>query len=156
MIPEAKLVRSELTLRDLALPDEVTLARKSLIRWTALSLGLISLNESRRLLLGVLDALISFHVAKEAPTTAQIVDKIAEEAGNKENKGQQNIKAIYYHLLKLKEKGIIVRKKGRYYFSGEDWKPLPELFRGFYFHKADEMFKRMDVALKKLEESYKI
>ena len=151
LIPEAKLLRNELTLRDLSLPDDVLLARKSLIRWTALSLGLISPNESRRLLLDIFDVLLNFHVRKEAPTTAQIIDKLIESGGDK-----KNTKAVYYHLLKLKEKGIIIRKKGRYYLWGEDWKTLSEIFRDFYYRKADEMFKRMDIALKKLEESYKI
>ena len=39
MIPESRLIRSEITIRDMALPEDVLLARKSLIRWIALSLG---------------------------------------------------------------------------------------------------------------------
>ncbi len=150
LIPEAKLLRNELTLRDLSLPDDVVLARKSLIRWTALSLGLISPNESRRLLLDILDVLLEFHAGKEAPTTVQIIDRLIERGGDK-----KNTKAVYYHLLKLKEKGILTRKKGRYYFWGEDWKPLAELFKDFYFRKATETFEKISVALKKLEENYK-
>lgn len=150
LIPEAKLLRNELTLRDLSLPEEVLLARKSLIRWTALSLGLISPNESRRLLLDILDVLLGFHVAKEAPTTSQIIDKLIEQGGDR-----KNTKAVYYHLLKLKEKELLVRKKGRYYLWGEDWKSLPELFRDFYFKKAENMFEKIGVALKKLENGYK-
>lgn len=151
MLPEARLIKSELTLRDLALPDDVVLARKSLVRWIALSLGLVSPNETRLLILDVLDALLSFHVQKEAPTTEQVMGRLKEVTGK-----EQGLKAVYYHLLRLKEKGIIIRKKGRYYLYGEDWKSLPELFRQLYFQKADEVFRRIDVALKKLEGSYTI
>ena len=62
MIPESKLIKSELTIRELALPEDVLLARKSLIRWVALSLGMIHPNESRRLLLDILEVLFEFHI----------------------------------------------------------------------------------------------
>lgn len=149
MIPEARLVRSELILRDLSLPDDVKLARKSLIRWLALSLGFISPNDSRQLLLDVFDTLLDFHVRKEAPTTAQILENLKKRTGR-----DPNPKAVYYHLLRLKEREIIIRKKGRYYMWGEDWRPLSKLFREFYFSRADEMFKKIDEALRRLERSY--
>jgi DNA-binding PadR family transcriptional regulator len=151
MIPEAKLIKSELILRDLSLPEDVKLARKSLIRWLALSLGLINPNESRRLVLDVIEVLLGFHVAKEAPTTAQLLERLQELSGKKPNP-----KAVYYHLLRLKEKGLIVRKKGRYYLGSEEWKSLPEVFNEFYNYKTAEMLKKINEALKKLDESYRL
>jgi hypothetical protein len=100
MIPESKYIKNELTLRDMALPDEVKLTRKSLVRWLALSLGLISPNESRMLMLDLLDVLFYFHVKQESPTTQRILDRLEEVTGEKPNP-----KAVYYHLLKLKENG---------------------------------------------------
>lgn len=149
MIPESKLIKSEITIRELSLPDDVVLARKSLIRWLALSLGLITPNESRRLLLDVFDALLDFHVSGEAPTTKDILDKLESKT-----KAKQNPKAVYYHLLKLKEFGLISRKKGRYSFGDGNGKRLSELFRQFYVMKANQAFENIEAALEKLESSY--
>ena len=40
-LPEAGLVRKTITLREMDLPPEVKLTKKSLLRWFALSTGLI-------------------------------------------------------------------------------------------------------------------
>jgi DNA-binding PadR family transcriptional regulator len=150
MIPESRLIRSELTLRELALPDDVLLARKSLIRWLALSLGLILPNESRRLLLDILEVLLEFHVRDEAPTTRDIIARL-EELG----KEKQNPKAVYYHLQRLKNSGLLGRKKGRYYLGNGEGRSLKAIFRRFYMSKADDAFTNIDRALEKLENGYR-
>ena len=149
MIPESKLIRCELTIRDMSLPDEVLIAKKSLIRWLAVSLGMIMPNESRKLLLDVIEVLFEFHIKKEAPTTKDILARLEEMT-----KTPQNQKAVYYHLLRLKNMGILNRKKGRYYFGEGDGKNLRETFRQFYMKKADGAFASIDRALEKLENSY--
>lgn len=150
MIPESRLIRSELTLRELALPDDVLLARKSLIRWLALSLGLILPNESRRLLLDILEVLLEFHVKDEAPTTKDIIARLEELSREK-----QNPKAVYYHLQRLKNSGILGRKKGRYYLGNGEGRSLKAIFRQFYMSKADDAFANIDRALEKLENGYR-
>jgi hypothetical protein len=150
MIPESRLIRSELTIRDLALPDEVLLARKSLIRWIALSLGLIMPNESRRLLLDILEAVFEFHIKNEAPTTKDIIARVAGSS-----KDKQNEKAVYYHLLRLKNLGVLSRKKGRYYLGEGETRSLKEIFRQFYTRKADDAFSNISTALDKLENGYR-
>jgi len=151
MIPESRLIKSELILREMSLPSDVLLARKSLVRWLALSLGLILPNESRTLLLDVLDALLYFHVKKESPTTRDILERLEAEGGEKPNP-----KAVYYHLLRLKNAGLLGRNKGRYSLSGYEGKALPELFREFYLQKADSAFGNIGVALKKLQDGYSL
>ncbi|MFN7990799.1 MAG: hypothetical protein U0R44_01435 [Candidatus Micrarchaeia archaeon] len=150
MIPESRLIRSELVIRDMALPEDVLLARKSLIRWIALSLGMILPNESRRLLLDILETLFEFHVRDQAPTTKDILSRLEETT-----KAPQNPKAVYYHLLRLKEVGILSRKKGRYYFGDGESRNLKEIFRGFYMKKADAAFENIGSALEKLENGYR-
>lgn len=150
MLPESKLIRSELTVRELALPEEVLLARKSLVRWLALSLGLIMPNESRKLLLDILDVLLEFHVKNESPTTKDILARLEETT-----KEKQNPKAVYYHLLRLKNFGILVRNKGRYQLGEGDRRNLREIFREFYMKKADTAFYNIGTALDKLENSYR-
>lgn len=150
MIPESKLIRSELTLRELSLPDDVLLARKSLVRWLALSFGMIAPNETRRLLLDILDVLLEFQAKKETPTTRDIVARLEEMA-----KKKQNPKAVYYHLQKLMESGLLTRRKGRYCFGDDENKSLSEIFRGFYVKKTDMTFTNITKALEKLEGSYR-
>ena len=161
MIPESKLIKSEIVIRQMSLSDDVLLAKKSLIRWVALSLGLILPNESRTLLLDVLDALLYFHVKKQNPTTQDILLKLETGNTTKTQDRKQgtvnckpNPKAVYYHLLKLKDSGILIRKKGRYSLSDEEGKPLPDLFREIYLRKANTAFENVDAALKKLQDSY--
>jgi len=149
MIPESKLIKSEITIRELSLPDDVVLARKSLIRWLALSLGLITPNESRRLLLDVFETLLDFHVKGDSPTTKDILDRLESET-----KAEQNPKAVYYHLLRLKEFGIISRKKGRYQIGNGNGQKLSELFRDFYLQKTNQAFDNIETALNKLESKY--
>ncbi|MBI2079917.1 hypothetical protein HYT84_04065 [Candidatus Micrarchaeota archaeon] len=151
MIPESKLVKSEITIRELALPEEVKLTRKSLIRWLALSMGLISPNESRRLLLDILEVLFYFHIKKEAPTTKQIMDKITEFGGKKSTE-----KAVYYHLLKLKDGGFITRKKGQYYLGDGEWKQMNEVFRDFYNRQTTPAFGKINEAFEKLDSVYNL
>ncbi|MEW6722929.1 MAG: hypothetical protein AB1324_06730 [Candidatus Micrarchaeota archaeon] len=150
MIPESRLIRSELVIRELALPDEVLLARKSLIRWIALSLGMIHPNESRRLLLDILEALFEFHVRGGQPTTKDIIARLEEQTGAK-----QNPKAIYYHLLRLKSVGILTRTKGRYRLGDGEKQNLRDIFRDFYMKKADLAFGNIAAALEKLENGYR-
>ncbi len=148
---ESKLIRSELTIRELAFPEETKLARKSLIRWVALSLGLMSPNESRQLLLDILEVLFYFHAKKESPTTVQIIDKLNEMGGKK-----MNPKTVYYHLLRLKELGVISRKKGVYFFGNRDGKKLAEIFKEFYITRTNEIFKNIEESLLRLEDTYNL
>lgn len=150
MIPESKLIKSELTIRELSLPDDVALARKSLVRWLALSLGLINPNESRTLLMEILDVLVHFHMRKEQPTTKDIIDGLS-----KKGSANPNQKAVYYHLQKLKDLGILSRKKGRYYFGDGVEEDLSKIFRGFYEKRLESAFSNIDVAIKKLESGHK-
>jgi predicted transcriptional regulator len=150
MIPESRLIQSELTIRELSLPDDVLLARKSLIRWLALSLGMIAPNESRTLLLDILDVLFEFHVKDENPTTKDILARLEEKS-----KSAQNPKAVYYHLQRLMNAGVLNRKKGRYCLGEGDEKNLREVFHSIYMKKADQSFTKIGKALEKLETGYK-
>jgi hypothetical protein len=150
MIPESRLIQSELTIRELSLPDDVLLARKSLIRWLALSLGMIAPNESRMLLLDILDVLFEFHARDESPTTKDILARLGEKS-----KSEQNPKAVYYHLQRLMNTGLLSRRKGRYVLGEGDGKNLSDIFRSIYMKRADESFSKIGKALEKLETGYR-
>ena len=142
--PEAELIDCELFMRDMQLTREVRLTRKSLVRWLALSLGLISPNETRTTMLELLDALLYFQLAeKKDPDIGEIMDYIKQESGD------GNEKAVRYHLLQMKETGLIERKKGKYFFAVS---PLSE--KGDMSSTLDYVYKRRyDMALVKVKEA---
>ena len=145
MIPESKYIKKEITIREMGLNEEVKLTRGSLVRWVALSLGLISPNESRKLLIDLLDVLFEFFAKGEEPTTKEIL-----EALEKKKKSEVNAKAVYYHLQKLKDRGLLQREKGKYFISREQGK-LSEALKGIYMRDVESAFSNIEKALRALE-----
>ena len=148
MLPEARLIKSESTLRELSLSDETLMTRKAMVRWLALSFGLIHPNETRLLLLDVFDAALEFHIKNKNPTTKEIITRLEENT-----KTKQNPKAVYYHLQRLLTCGILSRKKGMYCIGEGNGKRLREIFREFYIKKLDSGFSNIERVLEKLETS---
>jgi hypothetical protein len=109
-LPEAELVRRTFTIREMDIPIETRLTKKGLLRWLALSLGLLSEKESRQTVLEVLDAILTLCIGKgKTPTTEDIMEYIKKKTG-------QGIssKLTRYHLGKLIELKLIRRKKNQY------------------------------------------
>lgn len=145
MIPESKFIRKEIVLRNMWLSDEVRLTRKSMVRWVALSLGLISPKESRDLIVDLLDVLFEFLAGGVEPTTQDILDKLKEKTG-----GEPNPKAVYYHLQKLMDQGLLQRDKGKYFISRES-KRLSAAVRELYLKEVNEALGEITKALEGLE-----
>ncbi|MCK4319378.1 helix-turn-helix domain-containing protein [Candidatus Micrarchaeota archaeon] len=134
MIPESKYIESELILRKMSLPEEVLLTRKSLIRWIALSLGLVSPQESRTNILELLDLLIK---NKEGITAKELSSQLS-----------MSEKTIYYHLQKLVENGFLKRKKGSYYISDSS---LSQAIKSAYQERFELSLKNISKALDELD-----
>jgi hypothetical protein len=151
-LPEAELIRGEYVLRDMQFLSEVRLARRSLVRWLALSLGLISPNESRMLILDVLDALFCFHFKRVEPDMVQIIDAVG-----KIRNGKTNPKAVRYHVGQLKKSGIVESRKRHYRFVPSPMQEDYDLVSGLeyaYLQNAKEAFEKIRKAAKSLERSY--
>lgn len=152
-MPEAELIRGECLVRELQFNEDVKMTRKSLVRWLALSLGLISPNETRTGLLEVLEALLYFHFKRRHgggdPDIYQLLDKVKEI-----RKKEPNPKAVRYHLLQLKKLGIIEAKKRRYRFAlpplQED-ENLAAALSYVYKQRMDSSFEKIKKALSVLE-----
>ena len=154
-MPESSLIRGECLVRELQFSEEVKLTRKALVRWLALSLGLISPAESRTGLLEVLEALFYFHYKKRDthsdPDIHQLLEKIKEI-----RKGEPNPKAVRYHLLQLKKLGIIETKKRRYRFvlsPSQENADLATALSYVYHQRMDASFEKMKKALSQLEKT---
>ena len=154
-MPESELIRGECLVRELQLREDVRLTRKGLVRWLALSLGLISPHESRTGLLEVLEALLFFHYSKKRgegePDIHQILAKIKEI-----RKGEPNPKAVRYHLLQLKKLGIIETKKRKSRFVLSPMQENDDLAAGLshvYRQRMDSSFEKISKALSLLEKT---
>ena len=154
-MPEAELIRGECLVRDLQFNEDVKLTRKGLVRWLALSLGLISPHESRTGLLEVLEALLYFHFrrreSKSDPDIHAILAKIKEI-----KKAEPNPKAVRYHLLQLKKLGIVETKKRKYRFVLAPLQENDDLSVGLshvYRQRMDSGFEKMKKALSLLEKT---
>jgi hypothetical protein len=111
-VNESKLIERELTLRNLRITKEVVETRRSLIRWLALSLGVISPGESRLSAISVLDAVLYFQFnEKKDPTVEELMTYIAGAWG------AMNEKTLRYHLLQLKKAGIVDNSKSKYFLT---------------------------------------
>ncbi len=153
-LPEASLIRQEHIVRDMQLLSEVKLTRRGLVRYLALSLGLISPNESRTLILDILEALFGAHFSGEEIDVNQLMEKInsLRPAGQ-----PAQIKAVRYHLHQLKEKGLLERKAGRYRFSlppMAEKTDLGEALEYVYLTNAKNALEKTKKALQTLEHMY--
>lgn len=114
-INESRLIERELTLRNLRITKEVVETRRSIIRWLALTLGVISPGESRLSALAVFDAVLYFQFKERKDPT---VPEIAEYING--SWSQINEKTLRYHLLQLKKSSIVSNSKGKYFLTKPD------------------------------------
>lgn len=151
--PESELVRKTFTIREMDLPPNVQFTRKSMLRWFALSFGLISENESRSTILDVLDSLFYFNFSKKTnPTTLEI------QALLKEKNKTVSDKLLRYHIKRLIDSGLIQRKKLKYYFMSAPTAEKHDVKAGFNHHVSGNVSKSLgeiENILEKLAENYK-
>ncbi len=109
VINESILIEKERSIRNLSITNEVIETRRSMIRWLALSLGIINPGESRLSALAVLDSIFYFHFSKRSESNIMEMTQYIEQKWNRINE-----KTLRYHLLHLKKLGIIKHSKGKY------------------------------------------
>ena len=112
---ESKLIEREITIRNLVLTKEVTETRRSLIRWLALSMGVINPGESRLGALSVLDSVLYFQFdQRKDPTVSEMMEYIGKTWE------PINEKTLRYHLLQLNKANIVRHAKGQYFLAQPD------------------------------------
>ena len=154
VLPESEYLKSEIVLRELRLPERTTATRKALVRWLALSLGLISPGESRLILLDVLDAIFYYHFKNEKPTSKEIISFVKKQKRNKDISD----KSILYHLTRLKEHGLIASKDRHYFINISSdvpkGSPLAEGIHELYMNKCDSTLSKIKKVIDKMEKMY--
>jgi len=154
-ILESSLIRQEFIVRDMQLFSEVKLTRRGLVRYLALSLGLISANETRTLMIDIFDALLKAHFASEEPDMSRIMELVNQVREKNESPAQ--IKAVRYHIHQLKERGLLERKAGKYKFAlspmAED-NDLANAFEYLYLTNTKNAFEKVRKAIGSLKHMY--
>lgn len=146
MNPESEYVRRSFTVRDLRFPSEVKLTKNALLRWYALSLGLMSADETRNTIIPVLDTFFTFQLTDgRAVTIADIADK-----------SKQPEKSVRYHMNKLVDTGLVDCQKRRYSFKLDSFSDEINLRKSFQEHFAKEVVQTMKNAEHGIEELQRV
>lgn len=153
MIPESEYIEETITVRDMRLPSDVTLTKRSLIRWIALSLGLINPNESRKSLIYLIEILFDNQLQNgKGISVEQIMEKVSK---NKDIEKTFSEKTVRYHLLRLENKGFIKRKNGIYSLSVSDFSnDSIENVIEEYIIRQNKAMDKVKIALTKLKGLY--
>lgn len=109
---ESKFIENEVTLRNLRFSGEAGETRRSMVRWLALSLGVINPGESRQTAVSVLDAVLYFQFSERKDPT---VEELSQYIGK--SWSEINEKTLRYHLLQLKKAHIVENGSGKYSLS---------------------------------------
>ena len=151
--PEAELVRRVFVVREMDLPPQVLLTKRSLLRWFALASGMISEQESRSTVLEVLDALFYFQFQKRLdPTVLEIIKYIKEKHSKKVSE-----KLLRYHLNKLVALNLLQRKSTKYSFNPSPYgerKDLKASYNYWIREQLEKSLKDLEFVIGKLQEGY--
>jgi hypothetical protein len=148
-INESNLIENELTLRDLRITNEVTETRRSIVRWLALALGVISPGESRLTAVSVLDALLYFQFNERKDPTVEEISEYINKSWSAINE-----KTLRYHLLQLKKTNLLNNSKGRYFLTapGIGDRYDPDLWIGNYLDsQVNPIKEKLKMAMKELK-----
>ena len=152
--PETELIRKTIVLRKLDLPPSVLLTKRSLLRWLALSLGLISEGESRATLLEIMDALFYFMLKKNTNPSSADIKRYLET----EKHISISERLVRYHLNKLIELGIIARRNAHYFINpapNAERKDLAASMEFYIRREIEEWCEQTKQALNKFTEFYR-
>ncbi|HLC80111.1 MAG TPA: hypothetical protein VJG83_06905 [archaeon] len=150
--PESEYVRKTFVLRKMDFPPQVSLTKRSLVRWFALSFGLISEKESRSTILDVLDGVFHLQISKKlSPTTLELLEHLKTE--------QRKIdeKLLRYHVKRLIDVGLLERRKGKLSFVIDPTADRNDIVRGFHFNigkPVQESLESISSALGQIKEKY--
>jgi hypothetical protein len=148
-LPESKLIRSELILREMQLTDDVKMARKSLVRWLALSLGLVSPKESRLSVLTLLEAILFYHMKEKRGANYNDLVEYFKQQG-----AEMNEKTIRYHITQLRKAGVLDDDRSVYKIAGFQGNNLAQVIEQSYRQKSDAAFLNIRQAIESLSKMH--
>ncbi len=111
--PEGRLVRRDWTIRLLDLPPDMLSRKRQMLRWVAISLGLITPGEERSGILDVLDAMFHYTYSKDIEPTAEDILYYVNMRRRERGEKPVVLEAVRYHLRRLEGIGMVEKTKGR-------------------------------------------
>lgn len=151
---ESELIEETITIRDMRLTQDVTLTKGTLIKWIALSLGLINPKESRKSLIYLIEILFDNQLKNgKGISVEQIMEKVSK---NKDNEKTFSEKTVRYHLLRLEKKGFVKRKNIFYSLNVSDFSDDSiENIAEEYIKRQNKAMSKVKTALDKLKGLYR-
>ncbi|MEM3364033.1 MAG: winged-helix domain-containing protein [Candidatus Micrarchaeia archaeon] len=150
MIPESQYIESTIVVRDMRMPQEVTLTKASLIRWLALALGLINPNESRKSLIDLVEVLLNHQLRTRQGMSVDDIMSALKSAGKVCSE-----KTVRYHLLRMERRGVVRRKNKEYSFIISDLDDAGiESIADSYDLRYKSAMDKIRIALSKLKGMY--
>ena len=149
-INESKLIEHELVIRRLRLPKEVLETRRAIVRWLALSLGIINPGESRQSAIPVLDAMLYFQFSRKSDPSVKDISEYIGRVWEPINE-----KTLRYHLLQLKKVNLVGNSKGQYFliYRGDGERYNESEWINSYINSEVDSFKaKVADAIKALKE----
>lgn len=129
-LPESSLIRKTFIIRTMDFPPNIKLTKRSLLRWFALAFGLISEKESRTTVLDVLDALFYLNLSKKSNPTVPNIQEFIKKKSSK----TISEKLLRYHLNRMKETDLLIKKKQAYLFNPAPFAERDDLKASFNYY----------------------
>ncbi|MFH1663229.1 MAG: hypothetical protein ABH986_00150 [archaeon] len=145
-LPESSLVRKTFIIRAMDFPPNIKLTKRSMMRWFALAFGLISEKESRTTVLDVLDALFYLNLSKKSSPTIQAIQDYIK----KKHSRTVSEKLLRYHLNRMKDFDLLVRKKQAFLFNPAPFAERDDLRASFNHYVT----KNINTTLANLEDVF--
>jgi DNA-binding transcriptional ArsR family regulator len=141
-------VESEVALRKIPYDETYFTSLEKKLEWFALSLCLINKNDERDGIIAVLYALIYGFMIK-TPLSIQEIHEKARKIR------EINIKTVYYHVKRLKEKGLVKKMRNGYILGKGNENKLIGLIKEYFKEMAENIINSMENGLNSLEAEVK-
>jgi len=146
-------IRGEWTVRELDLHPSLLSSRKALLKWISISLGLLSPNDTRTLVVDVLDSVLYFNYLGEPPTFTHIYSRILQRSSGT----VPSEEAIRKHLRTMIRKGIIFKEGKKYILNYPPSHPHDPIgYVDTYFSRLQGIREHIKRAASSLHSLYKI
>ena len=134
-----ELIKNELCFRELSLPGDVRANKKELIKWLALSIGLINSGDKRDGIIDVFAVLVE-SLSENLPLT---IEELTRRASRRRDKAISE-KTAYYHIKRLKDMGLVSKLKGGYILGDGHDRELATIIRKVYEERLNKLLSTIE------------
>ncbi len=116
-------IRREWTIREVELNPSILTSRKGLLRWFAISMGLINQGDRREGVIVLLDALFTYWFSRGKNPTFEELKYFVSRRYLERGEKPPSDEALRHHLRKMTRMGFIDRIGGRYKLNNDPLRP---------------------------------